>query len=64
MTSTNMIECTSDSLWDNFLSKMTDNQLRVYHAECGKDQEIYANQESFVFSRMVIAKRILARKAA
>lgn len=58
-----MLDCTSDALWNNFLTKMNDNQLHAYHAECGKDAEVYASQESFVFSRMVIAKRILARKA-
>lgn len=59
-----ILNCTSDALWDNFLAKMTDDQLRTYHAECAKDAEIYASQESFVFSRMVIAKRILTKKEA
>lgn len=58
-----MMECTSDALWSNFLTKMADNQLHAYNEECAKDAEIYASQESFIFSRMVIAKRILARKA-
>jgi hypothetical protein len=66
----NMIECTSEALWDNFLAKMTDNQLRAYSAACEDDNKlrgeshVFNSQESFVFSRMAIAQRILSRKAA
>ena len=66
----NMIECRSEALWDNFLAKMTDNQLRAYSAACEDDNKlrgsghVFDSQESFVFSRMAIAQRILARKAA
>ena len=54
-----MIECNQESV-ETLLNEMDNTQLRKYIALCNADKEVYATQDSFVFSRVVLAKRALA----
>lgn len=54
-----MIECNKESV-EALLNEMDNMQLKKYIALCDADKEIYATQDSFVFSRIVLAKRALA----
>jgi hypothetical protein len=51
-----MIDCTNEALAE-ILKDLSNDQLRKYIALCNADTNVYATQDSFVFARIVMAKR-------